>query len=223
MNTTLAADRRPGRASTATGTRPRRLRARKPLLVAHLIVSGTWLGAVVADLFLGISAATTGREDMADAYYAVMDRLVNNLMPAAAIATLATGLLLALATKWGLVRHYWVLAKLVLGVATVVVGVAAINRAIQDTIAARAADHSAAASDLLLPPSRPRRSCWPPRSRSPSPSPGDEPGAVGDRAPGAAPQPPVGAKVVSLGSRPRFCHADAATCQNSGEIPQTAG
>jgi len=121
------------------------------MLVAHLIVSGTWLGAVVADLFLGISAATTGREDMADAYYAVMDRLVNNLMPAAAIATLATGLLLALATKWGLVRHYWVLAKLVLGVATVVVGVAAIDRAIQDTIAARAADHSAAASDLLLP------------------------------------------------------------------------
>jgi uncharacterized membrane protein len=120
-------------------------------LVAHLIVSGTWLGAVVADLFLGISAATTGREDMADAYYAVMDRLVNNLMPAAAIATLATGLLLALTTKWGLVRHYWVLAKLVLGVATVVVGVAAIDRAIQDTIAARAADHSAAASDLLLP------------------------------------------------------------------------
>jgi hypothetical protein len=72
-------------------------------------------------------------------------------MPAAAIATLATGLLLALTTKWGLVRHYWVLAKLVLGVATVVVGVAAIDRAIQDTIAARAADHSAAASDLLLP------------------------------------------------------------------------
>src|SRR5215217_1106129 len=151
MDSTLAADRRPGGAPTNTRTRPRRLRLRKPLLVAHLIVSGTWLGAVVADLFLGISAATTAREDMADAYYAVMDRLVNNLMPAAAVATLGTGLLLALATKWGLVRHYWVLAKLVLAVATVVVGVAAIDGAIQNTIAARAADHSAAASDLLLP------------------------------------------------------------------------
>src|SRR5215207_8323751 len=110
MDTTLAADRRPGRPPTATRTRPRRPRLRKPLLVVHLIVSGTWLGAVVADLFLGISAAPTGREDMADAYYAVMDRHGNNLMPAAAI-----------------------------------------DRAIQDTIAARAADHSAAASDLLLP------------------------------------------------------------------------
>src|SRR5215218_1274076 len=86
MDRTLAADRRPGVAPTTTGTPHLRLRARKPLLVAHLIVSGTWLGAVVADLFLGISAATSGREELADAYYAVMDRLVNNLMPAAAIA-----------------------------------------------------------------------------------------------------------------------------------------
>jgi uncharacterized membrane protein len=116
-----------------------------------MIVSGTWLGAVVANLFLGIGAATTGREDLADAYYTVMDRLVNNLMPAAAISTLATGMLLALTTKWGLLRHYWVLAKLMLGVATVVVGVVAIDGAIQDTIAARADRHSAAASDLLLP------------------------------------------------------------------------
>jgi len=80
-----------------------------------------------------------------------MDPLVNNLMPAAAIPTLATGLLLALTTKWGLLRHYWVIAKLVLGVATVVVGVGVIDGAIQDTIAARAAARSATASDLLLP------------------------------------------------------------------------
>jgi uncharacterized membrane protein len=151
MDRTLAAHPRPDGTPTTTRRRPRRLRARKPLLVAHLIVSGTWLGAVVADLFLGISAATSGGDELADAYYAVMDRLVNNLMPAAALATIATGLLLAVTTKWGLLRHYWVLAKLVLGVATVVVGVAAIDGAIQDTIAARAADHSATASDLLLP------------------------------------------------------------------------
>jgi hypothetical protein len=72
-------------------------------------------------------------------------------MPAVAIGTLATGVLLALTTKWGLLRHYWVLAKLLLGVATVVVGVVVIDGAIQDTIAVRAARRSAAASDLLLP------------------------------------------------------------------------
>jgi uncharacterized membrane protein len=151
MDRTLTADPPPGGTATTTRMRPRRLRARKPLLVAHLIVSGTWLGAVVADLFLGISAATSGGEELADAYYAVMDRLVNNLMPAAALATLATGLLLSLVTKWGLLRHHWVLAKLVLAIATVLVGVGIIDGAIQETIADRAASHSTGASDLLLP------------------------------------------------------------------------
>jgi uncharacterized membrane protein len=148
---TLAADARPGRTSPTTGARHLKLRARKPLLVAHVIVSAAWLGAVIANLFMGISAATTGRAELADAYYAVMDRVVNNLMPPAAIATLATGLTLALTTKWGLLRHYWVLAKLVLAVATVLVGVIAIDGAIQDTIAARATARSATAKDLLLP------------------------------------------------------------------------
>jgi uncharacterized membrane protein len=141
----------------ASATPPRstssqlRRRARKPLLVAHVIASGIWLGAVSANLFFGIAAATTGRTDLADAFYAVMDRLVNNLMPAAAIATLATGLALSLATKWGLLRHHWVLAKLLLGIATVVVGVTAIDGAIQDTIASRETAGSVGASDLLLP------------------------------------------------------------------------
>lgn len=151
MSSTLTAAKARN-AAPAAATRPYlKRRARKALLAAHVVVSGTWLGAVIANLFLGISAAATSRTDLADAYYVVMDRLVNNLMPAAAIATLATGLLLALNTKWGLLRHYWVLAKLVLGITTVIVGVAVIDGAIQETIAARAAIHSATASDLLLP------------------------------------------------------------------------
>lgn len=151
MSTPPTADRRRG-AAPAAATRPYlNRRGRKALLAAHVLVSGTWLGAVIANLFLGISAVATSRGDLADAYYVTMDRLVNNLMPAAAIATLATGLLLSLATKWGLLRHYWVVAKFVLAIATVVVGVAVIDGAIQKTIAARAAAHSVATGDLLLP------------------------------------------------------------------------
>jgi uncharacterized membrane protein len=151
MSSPGTADRGPNVAPAATTKPYLKRRARKTVLAAHVIVASCWLGAVTANLFLGISAAATGRVDLADAYYVVMDRLVNNLMPAAAIATLATGLLLAFRTKWGLLRHYWVLAKLALAIATVVVGVAVIDGAIQDTIAARAAARSATASDLLLP------------------------------------------------------------------------
>jgi hypothetical protein len=57
------------------------------------------------------SAAATGNETLANAYYAAMDQLANNLMPAAAIANLATGLLLVLATTWGLFRHWWILVR----------------------------------------------------------------------------------------------------------------
>jgi uncharacterized membrane protein len=106
---------RPGRTLDHGKTRrDLRLRGRKPLLAAHVLVSATWLGAVIANLFMGISAAATKSEEQTDAYYAVMDPLVNTLMPAAAIATLATGLLLAVTTKSGLLRHYWVMAKFVL-------------------------------------------------------------------------------------------------------------
>jgi uncharacterized membrane protein len=151
MSSTPTADWRHS-AAPAAATRPYlKRRARKAVLAAHVLVSSTWLGAVIANLFLGISAAATSRDDLADAYYVVMDRLVNNLMPAAAIATLATGLLLSLATRWGLLRHCWIVAKFILAIATVVVGVAVIDGAIQETIAARAATHAATTSDLSLP------------------------------------------------------------------------
>jgi len=151
MSMSTTADRRRGAAPAAAPRPHLKRRGRKALVAAHVLVSGTWLGAVIANLFLGISAAATSRDDLADAYYVAMDRLVNNLMPAAAIATLATGLLLSLATKWGLLRHYWVAAKFVLAITTVVVGLAVIDGAIQETIAARAAAHSVTTSDLLLP------------------------------------------------------------------------
>lgn len=136
---------RPGERRHLTATE------RKAALLAHVIVTSIWLGAVVVNLFLGVSAAVTNRADLADAYYVAMDRVVNQVMPAGAIATIATGLLLSLATRWGLVRHYWILAKLVLAVATVAVGVTVIDGAIQDTLAARTTTGGASASDLLLP------------------------------------------------------------------------
>jgi hypothetical protein len=45
--------------------------------------------------------------------------LVTWLARPAALATLGTGLMLALSTRWGLLRHWWPPAKLVLLVATV--------------------------------------------------------------------------------------------------------
>jgi hypothetical protein len=125
-------------------------RARKTALTAHVACGATWLGAVAANLFLGISAAVTDDETLADAYYTSMARLVD-FLPAAAIATLATGLLLALATRWGLFRHWWIIVKLVLAVTTAVIGWGIIDPAISNTIRSRAETGSTGFSDALLP------------------------------------------------------------------------
>jgi hypothetical protein len=145
-----------GRVPTTAAPRPARgghlsPRVRKAALTTHIAVSGAWFGAVTANLFLGISAAVTGSKARADGYYSSMDTLVNHLMPAAAVATLASGLLLALATRWGLFRHWWTVAKLALAILTVVVGVTVIDPAIQDTVASRTKTGSAGFSDALLP------------------------------------------------------------------------
>lgn len=48
--------------------------------------------------------------------------------PPAALATLITGVLLSLGTKWGLLRHLWVVAKIVLSLGVVVTGIAFTDR-----------------------------------------------------------------------------------------------
>jgi hypothetical protein len=141
---------RPARQATPTRGGHLSARARKTALTAHVAVGATWLGAVAANLLLGVSAAVSDDETLADAYYTSMDRLVD-FIPAAAIATLATGLLLALATRWGLFRHWWIIAKLALAVATAVVGLSIINPAISNTIRSRAETGSTGFSDALLP------------------------------------------------------------------------
>jgi hypothetical protein len=119
----------------------------KLLLTAHIMVSVGWLGVVVAKLAIGLAAATTGDPGVAGALYASME-VVNRVFPPAAIATFATGVLLALGTKWGLLQHYWVAAKLVLTVAVPATAVQLGDRLVQQSSAA--ASGPAAADATIL-------------------------------------------------------------------------
>jgi len=106
------------------------------LLAAHVLVSGAWLGVVAAKLALAVAAATS---DASDALYVAMG-VVNVAFPPMAVATLVTGVLLSLGTKWGLLRHYWIAAKLLLIVGVVVTGIALVDRLIQRSVTAQAMD-----------------------------------------------------------------------------------
>lgn len=88
------------------------------LLAAHVVVSGGWLGVVVSKLALLLAAATTAGRGASGALYESV-RVVDAVFPPAAVATLVTGVLLSLGTKWGLLRHYWVATKLVLTVGVI--------------------------------------------------------------------------------------------------------
>ena len=94
---------------------------RKFVLTAHIAVSVGWVGALSAYLALDLAAVTTDDAVVLRAAYVAMDVLVRLVIVPLAVASLGSGVVVSLGTKWGLFRHYWVLVSLVLtSVATVV-------------------------------------------------------------------------------------------------------
>ena len=91
-------------------------RARKVALVAHVVSSVGWLGAVLVFLVLALVGVTTDDDQTARAIVLVMRPVTWWTLVPLAVASLATGVVCSLGTAWGLVRHYWVLFKLVLNV-----------------------------------------------------------------------------------------------------------
>lgn len=89
---------------------------RRFALTAHIMSSVGWLGAIVVFLALSLAGLTVDDEQMVRAAYLAMGLTVWSALVPLAAASLLTGLLQGLGTKWGLVRHYWVLAKLLLTV-----------------------------------------------------------------------------------------------------------
>jgi xanthine/uracil permease len=94
---------------------------RKFALSAHLTFSGGWIGAVLAYLTLGVIAVTSPDVQTVRAAWTAMELIGWYVIVPLALASLVTGLVMALATKWGLFRHYWVLISFALTVLATVV------------------------------------------------------------------------------------------------------
>lgn len=87
---------------------------RKLALTAHVTSSVGFLGAVACFLALGIGGLTSQDAQMVRAAYLAMDWTTWFVIVPSCFASLLTGIIQALGTPWGLLRHYWVLAKLLL-------------------------------------------------------------------------------------------------------------
>ena len=104
--------------------RVRRLpqRWRKAILTLHVTVAVGWVGIEITQLLLGLVGLTTDDAGVVRATRAVMEIIGIELIAGIAWTTLLTGLLLSAATKWGLLKHYWIVTKLVITVALMLNG-----------------------------------------------------------------------------------------------------
>ena len=110
-----------------TSARPRarvRLRpaARRSVLTLHIIAGVGLLGDVAAVLAINVRAATTGDATLAAASYDLLAMFTVLFGIPLSFIALGTGILLGLASPWGVVRHAWVATKLVLLVGVILVG-----------------------------------------------------------------------------------------------------
>ena len=96
-------------------------RPRKLALTAHVVSSVGWLGAVASSFVLAVAGVVSDDPQTVRGAYVTLELLGWYVLVPLSLASLLTGLVSSLGTTWGLFRHYWVLAKLVINVFATVV------------------------------------------------------------------------------------------------------
>jgi hypothetical protein len=137
MSTTVVTASRGARGAAGTpATRPAasfrlRRRAHRIALTAHILSSVGWFGVACAVAFCAIGAFTTNDPTLSRALYRAMEVAPWLSIPTGLLA-FATGILLGLGTTYGLVRHWWVVAKIVIAAAVVVTDAVLVGRVAAD-------------------------------------------------------------------------------------------
>jgi hypothetical protein len=123
--------------NTRESTRPKfelRRRAHKVALTAHVLASVGWFGIAVVVAFCVIAARTTGDHAFSHALYRTIETVPWLSIPVGLLAV-ATGVLLGIGTTWGLVRHWWVVAKIAIAVAVIATDAVIVGQTAHDAAA----------------------------------------------------------------------------------------
>lgn len=94
---------------------------RKFVLTAHIASTVGWLGAVAAFLALAVVGVTSQDAQMVRAAWIANGLIGWYVILPLALASALIGVVQSLGTEWGLIRHYWVLAKLLLTIFATIV------------------------------------------------------------------------------------------------------
>ncbi len=132
-------------------------RTRKAILVTHVIAAGIWIGLDVAMAVLIFTAMGTSDQQTQAFTLQALELVTVWPMFAAGLLSLATGVLLGLGSKYGLVRYWWVAVKLVLNVVLCTLIVLALRGGVTDAAEAGRAmaagiDVAWNSGDLVFPP-----------------------------------------------------------------------
>ena len=95
-------------------------RLRKVALAVHITLSVGWIGAVAGYIGLEVAAATSRDAQTLRAAYLAMELIAWYVIVPLALASLLTGLIMSLGTRWGQFRHYSLISLLLTIIATVV-------------------------------------------------------------------------------------------------------
>jgi hypothetical protein len=127
---------------------------RKLALAIHLTTSVGWIGAVAGYLALDLTVTTSGDPSVVRAAWVAMGLIASWVIVPSAVASLLTGLVMALGTKWGLFRHWWVLISFLLTVGATGVLLSE-TRVIADSASVAAASSTTTDQLLALPSTLP--------------------------------------------------------------------
>jgi len=89
-------------------------RTRKGVLLVHVASAGVWLGIDVVMGVLVFRALLSDDDRTKALSFQALELVAVGPLLATGLVCLASGLLLALSSRYGLVRYWWVVAKLVL-------------------------------------------------------------------------------------------------------------
>lgn len=89
-------------------------RASRFALTLHVLFSVGWLGAVAVFLALSIVGLTSMSETLVRGAYLAMNVTALYVIVPLSLASFVSGIVQSLGTPWGLFRHYWVVAKLLI-------------------------------------------------------------------------------------------------------------
>ena len=130
---------------------------RKGVLVVHIVSAGAWIGIDVVMGVVIFTALLSADDNTRSLCYRALELFAVWPLLMTGLVCLASGVVLGLGTKWGLVRYWWVAIKLALNILLTALVLVALRPGVMEAAQqgrrfASGEPASLAVGDLIFPP-----------------------------------------------------------------------